>query len=294
MYHITALYKFVQITPARLEVLKDEIASFCEQQGIHGLFLLSLEGCNGTVAGTKDTIAAFKRYLTELPEFGGIIFKDSTAPFMPFRRFKLDLREEIVTLKRSDIFPGSGKNHHLSPAEWHAALQSGEEIVLLDTRNTYETEIGMFRGAVDPHIENFSDFPAFVEKQHYPKEKKILMYCTGGIRCEKALIYMQEQGYENVFQLEGGILNYLQQYPDGEWDGECFVFDHRVAVDNHLQPSNQYKLCPHCGNPAKEVITCMVCKNSAIICHHCVKAKPDRVTCSKNCAYHAEKQALKQ
>ena len=271
MYSITALYKFSPISPVRLEVLKGDILSFCELNEVKGLFLLSHEGCNATMSGLPEAIRKFKQFMNAIPEFEGIIFKDSSASFQPFRRLKLDI-------------PG-GRNNHIDPHAWHALLESDEDILVLDTRNKYETEIGMFEKAVDPKIENFSDFPQFVEEQKISKDKKILMYCTGGIRCEKALLYMQQEGFKNVFQLEGGILNYLQHFPNGKWNGECFVFDHRVALDSNLEPTKQYSLCPHCGNPAKEKISCAVCGDATIVCHHCL-AIETRDTCSKNCAHH--------
>lgn len=286
MFKVTALYKFTRIVAARLEVLTDEITSFCERRDILGLFLISNEGCNGTIAGNSAAIEDFQRWFSDIPEFRGVMFKDSLCDYQPFKRLKIDRREEIVTLKRTDIVPSSLNNNHLSPEVWDRVLKNEKDILLLDTRNTYETEIGMFRGAVDPQLENFSDFPDYIASQNIPKDKKILMYCTGGIRCEKALVYMQQEGYQNVFQLEGGILNYFKVFPDGgEYDGECFVFDHRVAVDAKLRPSETYKLCPHCGNPAKEQITCRECQSPAVVCQRCLEFT-DKIACSKNCSYH--------
>lgn len=290
MFLVTAFYKFCPIAAPRIGALKDEIASFCKQKEIRGLFLLSVEGCNATMSGSPDAISQFQQFLQSIPEFGIIPFKDSEAAAQPFRRLKIDVREEIVTLKRPDIIPPSGQNHHLSPREWHQMVTSNEDILLIDTRNEYETEIGTFRGAVDPKIKNFAEFPQYVQDAAIPKDKKILMYCTGGIRCEKALVFMQQEGFKNVFQLDGGILNYLKEFPEGEFAGECFVFDHRVAVDGHLQPTKKYRLCPHCGNPAKEDITCIECGAKAIVCHHCLDV-PEQRTCSKNCAYHAKLDA---
>ena len=283
---ITALYKFAKVSPERVPVIKQQIVDFCQANNIYGLLLLSCEGINGTISSCEDSIKLFKDFIQEVPEYGKIAFKDSTAPFIPFKRLKVDIREEIVTLNRPDIVPLNDNNHHLSPEEWHKVLTSQEDYVLIDTRNFYEYEIGKFKGAVDPNTLHFSEFPKFVESQNYPKDKKILMYCTGGIRCEKALVYMQQEGYQNVYQLEGGILNYIDKYKDkGQWEGECFIFDHRVALDGNLQPTKQYSLCPHCGNPGKEKISCVKCGTSAVICKHCQKT-PALNTCSKNCEHH--------
>jgi UPF0176 protein len=159
------------------------------------------------------------------------------------------------------------------------------EAVILDTRNDYEVEIGKFRGARDFALKEFSDFPRAVAESGIAKDAPVLMYCTGGIRCEKAILEMNAQGYKNVHQLDGGILNYLEKFPDQGFDGECFVFDYRVAVDQKLQPTQKYKLCPHCGQPADKPISCAKCGTEAVICRHCTGQSA--VTCSKNCAHHA-------
>jgi UPF0176 protein len=161
--------------------------------------------------------------------------------------------------------------------------------VIVDARNDYEYAIGKFKGAIDPSIKTFSEFPEFVKKGELPKDKKVMMYCTGGIRCEKALLEMEKQGYSDVYQLEGGILAYLQQFPEGNFEGECFVFDKRVAVDQHLQPSQTYHICPHCGNPGTLEVNCLACNKQAIVCYGCAKEERHK-TCSKNCAYIAEKK----
>lgn len=282
---ITALYKFTHVCEERVNVLYKEIIEFCEINKILGLILISTEGINGTIAGSKNSIDAFKKFSTSVPEYGEIIFKDSESEFTPFKRLKVEIRDEIVTLGRKDIVPINTSNHHLSPKEWHDVLVNEKDYVLIDTRNFYEYEIGRFKGAVDPKTDLFSEFPEFVKSQDYKPDQKILMYCTGGIRCEKALVYMQQEGFKNVYQLEGGILNYLSEYPNGEWEGECFIFDHRVALDKHLKASKQYSLCPHCGNPGKEVIKCLRCSESTVICSRC-QTKKELNTCSKNCSHH--------
>jgi len=285
MFHVVALYKFIRIDPVRVTALRNEICAFCEKQEICGLFLIGPEGCNATMAGASPAIEALLAFLQSLPELGPLTAKHSYCEFQPFHQLKVETRKEIVTLKRLDLFPEATQNNHLSPEEWHRIVTSGEDVLLLDTRNTYETEIGKFRGAVNPQIEQFSEFPDFVRNEGIPTEKKILMYCTGGIRCEKALLLMREAGYNNGFQLDGGILNYLEQYPEGEYEGECFVFDQRVAVDKRLRPSQQYRLCPHCGNPGKEPILCANCGGEGIVCSRCVTL-PQCQACSKNCAHH--------
>lgn len=215
-----------------------------------GLVLLAPEGINATVSGTERSIAAWKKRIREFDD--DILFKDSSADGLIFRRWSVKIKPEIVALKQPGIRP-QGVHHHLTPSEWNATLKS-PDVVVLDARNDYEVAIGKFRSAVNPHIRHFSDFPAYVRGAGIPKQKKVLLYCTGGIRCEKAALAMEAEGFGHVYQLQGGILAYLEQFPRKDFEGECFVFDHRVAVDQELQPSKLYQLCSHCGDPAKDVV----------------------------------------
>lgn len=292
MVKVVTFYKFRPIEADRLESLKVDLTKKAEQLNIKGLLLIGVEGCNATISGEEESLEVFKRQLKELPEIGELTFKESKAENHPFRRFKVDIREEIVTLKDTAAVPRSITNNHLPPREWQRVLESEPDVVLIDTRNSYETEIGIFEGAIDLNLKKFSDFPEKVKELQIPREKKVLMYCTGGIRCEKAILDMQKQGYENVFQLEGGILKYLEEYPHQKFSGECFVFDHRVSVDQSLQPSKRYKLCPHCGNPADVSVECVLCQKPAVVCKHCLSDDKDLRACSKNCAYHARVRKL--
>jgi UPF0176 protein len=209
------------------------------------------------------------------------VFQDSKAGAQVFKRWSVQMRSEIVNLQLPDAKPA--QDTHLTPEEWHAMLQ--EDVMVLDTRNTYETNVGTFKNAVDPKLKNFQEFPEYVRSAGIPKQKKVLMYCTGGIRCEKAIHAMRAQGYEHVYQLEGGILAYLKQFPNAAFEGECFVFDHRVAVDQELKPSARYALCPHCGDPGDKTVACVHCTKSCVICTTCA-AHEERQTCSKNCRHH--------
>ncbi|HSX25283.1 MAG TPA: rhodanese-like domain-containing protein, partial [Candidatus Andersenbacteria bacterium] len=164
--------------------------------------------------------------------------------------------------------------------QFHEMMQK-EDVIILDTRNAYETKIGTFQNAVDPKLDSFYQFPKFVEKSAIPKDKPVLMYCTSGIRCEKASEEMKHQGYQEVYQLDGGITNYLKEYPTGNWNGECFVFDHRVAVDSALQPSKRYALCPRCGNPGDVQTNCTICNAECKLCTECLQQAP--AACSKRC-----------
>ncbi|MEZ4752888.1 MAG: rhodanese-like domain-containing protein [Bdellovibrionota bacterium] len=285
-FHITAVYYFQAVAQEEIERRKQVLDCFGENPLFCGLILLAPEGFNGTVAGPAEDIKRFKETLIELAGSDQVVFKDSFSNFKPYKRYKVKIKDEIVTFDEQIKPKGAGQNtSHLSPAEWHKMIEE-EDVVLVDTRNKYETAVGMFKGAIDPKIDKFTEFKTYVETANLPKDKPVLMYCTGGIRCEKAVLDMQLRGYENVFQLEGGILKYLEEYPDGYWDGECFVFDHRVAVDRDLKPSEKYKLCPHCGDPGGVHLDCSHCSNKAVVCSGCLEKAEYNRTCSKNCKHH--------
>jgi UPF0176 protein len=290
---VSAFYKFVSVAHERLESVRAQLEQFATEHALKGLVVLGCEGINSTVAGSAETIAAFERLLPEIFLGAEFTFKHSTADRIPFARFKVDLRPEIVTIGDQSISSAESAGTYLTPTEWHQALEHDPDVVLVDTRNDYETDIGVFEGAIDPRIRKFSDFGTFVEQHGLPKDKKLFLYCTGGIRCEKAVPEVKRLGYDNVYQLEGGILKYLEEFPNGKFKGECFVFDHRVAVDQHLQPTQTYKLCPHCGNPSKDHLECALCGKDAPVCHRCAE-RDDLKTCSKNCAHHARLRQKRQ
>lgn len=243
--HITACYTFLPLEMEDMRALHQELSAFGSEREMKGLVLLAPEGLNATVCGNAHAMTEWKKRMRTLAP--DIAFKDSTAEWPVFRRWSLKLKREIVTLKQPNIRP-RGSHNHVSPETWQAMLHE-KDVVVLDARNQYEVRIGKFSGAVDPGIKTFSEFPDYVKRAALPKEKKILLYCTGGIRCEKAVLSMEAEGYTNVYQLEGGILAYLEKYPQKDFTGECFVFDERVAVDQQLQPSKTYTLCPTCGDP---------------------------------------------
>lgn len=287
---VCSFYKFAPLNAALVEELHGRLTQFAGQNDLYGLVLLACEGINATVAGTQGAIDLLKDLLALYTEFGSVEYKYSFTHKIPFRRFKVDLREEIVTSGDPELKPWLCPGNKLSPQEWQRVLDQEKDFVLIDTRNKYETELGLFKGALDPQTSNFGEFKEFAEGLKLSKQKKILIYCTGGIRCEKAAIELQQAGFEQVFQLEGGILKYLEQYPNSHFEGECFVFDHRVALDQELKPSQRFGLCPHCGNPAQQTIQCANCAESARVCRECSKL-PDKKTCSKNCAYHVRRLA---
>lgn len=282
---ITAFYAFVEIPKDDLDELSRAARLFCDDLGIRGLILLAHEGINGTIAGSPAAVARFKEFLFERLRLDEDSFKDSFAHKQPFNRMRVRIKPEIVDSGCPDNRPSGGSHKHVSPKQWHQLLSDNEECILLDTRNKYETKLGMFKGALDPNLETFDQFGKWIQECGLAKDKKILMYCTGGIRCEKAILQMEQAGFNDVNQLQGGILKYLEEYPQGHFNGECFVFDHRVAVDANLAPSRRYRLCPHCGDPGECNISCNNCSKAAVICADCA-AIDERVSCSKNCAYH--------
>jgi UPF0176 protein len=287
-HFVTTFYKFARLT--NLEEVQQILETKALELGIRGLVILGAEGINSTVAAaSQEALDLFKNWVREYLQAPDLLFKNSTAPSIPFRRFKVKIRDEIVTLGTPDLFPAEAQNRHLTPDQWNQVLKEETDFLLIDTRNWYETKIGTFKGAIDPKIEQFTEFPEWVDRQEYPKDKKMLIFCTGGIRCEKGILELQRRGYNNVFQLGGGILKYIEEKPNDQFEGECFVFDHRVAVDQTLQPSVKFKLCPHCGQPAEIKITCQRCDTETLICEDCSAVNWVKDTCTKNCAYQLER-----
>lgn len=279
-YSVTTYYKFLPLPKEGLEQIKKDLEGQAKAHDVMGLMLIAAEGINATIAGSEAGIESYKKFLEE--KFGELTFKDSASEFMPFKRFKVKIKDEIVQLRRTDIQP-TGNEPHLSSQEWDE-LMADEDAVTIDVRNWYETKIGSFKNAVDPKTWKFSQFPKWVEKSEIPKDKKIGIFCTGGIRCEKAAVAMREQGYENVYQLDGGILKYIEEKPNQNFEGDCFVFDHRVAVDQKLAPSEVNKRCPHCGNSGDQKAQCTLCEKSYHACADCQQKLPAEL-CSKDCKY---------
>jgi UPF0176 protein len=251
---VAALYHFARFD--RYEGFREPLQAFCDENGIKGTLLIAREGINGTVAGSDAAISGLLAYLRAQPEFARLEHKESRASKMPFLRMKVRPKKEIVTMGVEDIDPKRIVGTYVEPKDWNALISDPETIVI-DTRNDYETAIGIFKGAVDPQTKTFREFPDWVKNNPGLHNKpKIAMYCTGGIRCEKATAFMKEQGFDEVFHLKGGILKYLEEVPAEEslWEGACFVFDERVSVEHGLKEGN-HKLCHACRSPitAEEV-----------------------------------------
>lgn len=255
MYEVSSFYALTPLSPSEMESLLAQLQDWpLGDPPLRGLVLLAPDGLNATIAGTETTVAELENWFRE--RFRLSRCKRSRCPGPPFRRWKVVTRRETIAsgsiAKAAAAIETSG---HLSPAEWHNKLEH-EQVVVIDVRNDYEVNLGKFCGALDPKTTKFSEFVDFVAQLQLPKEQPILTYCTGGIRCEKAVPYLKAQGYHNVYQLEGGILNYLEHYPQGFFEGECFVFDDRVALDQNLQPTTRYLRCPDCGQPGPDTFPC--------------------------------------
>ena len=247
-YTVAALYHFTRL--ADYEALRAPLQDMCDLLAIKGTILLAREGINGTVAGSDTAITELMNYLKADPRLAGLDYKLSLAEDCPFYRMKVRLKKEIVTLGVDGIDPTETVGTYFDPQDWNALI-SDPDVVLIDTRNDYEVEIGTFEGAINPQTETFREFPAWVEaNKDKLKKPKVAMFCTGGIRCEKASAYMLKNGYEDVYHLKGGILKYLETQPkdDSMWDGACFVFDQRVAVEHGLAES-EYDQCYACRYP---------------------------------------------
>lgn len=250
---VAALYRFAAFAdPASM---REPLFAKCEELGIKGTLLLAREGLNGTIAGTDNAIGAIIDHLRALPDCADLEVKYSYAAKMPFIRLKVRVKQEIVTMGEPDIDPRASVGRYVSPEDWNALIADPDTVVI-DTRNDYETAIGTFEGAVDPHTASFRDFPAWFREHRedlLEGRKKVAMFCTGGIRCEKSTSFLRAEGVEEVYHLKGGILKYLETVPEEEsrWQGECFVFDERVAVGHGLKQGD-YTLCRACRMPLDE------------------------------------------
>lgn len=272
---VCAMYKFVALD--NYKELQAPLLKAMTDNEVRGTLLLAQEGINGTVAGSQAGIDAVLAWLEQDPRLAGIVHKESYDPEMPFYRTKVKLKKEIVTMGVEGIDPLNVVGTYVKPQDWNALI-SDPDVVLVDTRNDYEVQIGTFKNAVNPDTETFREFPAYVEKNMDPaKQKKVAMFCTGGIRCEKSTAYMKEQGFEEVYHLEGGILKYLEEVKQEEslWEGECFVFDNRVSVDHDLN-KGQYDQCHACRLPITEEDKLSEKYQKGVSCAHCFDKQTEK------------------
>ena len=269
MFTVAALYQFT--TFADPEVLRGPILKTCQTNGVRGTLLLAREGINGTIAGERAGIDAVLAHLKGLPGCAGLEWKESPAETMPFARLKVRIKREIVTMGQPDIDPRQRVGAYVAPDDWNALI-SAEDVVVIDTRNDYEVEIGTFEGAVNPKIDSFREFPEWWRANARTYEgKRVAMFCTGGIRCEKSTNFLLGEGVKDVFHLKGGILKYLEDVPEDKslWQGACFVFDQRVSVTYGLA-AGDHGMCHACRRPLFPADRDLPEYEEGVSCHHCL------------------------
>ncbi|MGB1091739.1 MAG: rhodanese-related sulfurtransferase, partial [Oceanobacter sp.] len=266
---VCALYKFVTLED--YQDIQPRLLERLLELDIKGTLLLAKEGINGTVSGSRDSIDAMLAYLQADPRLADLGYKESYTEEQPFYRTRVKLKKEIVTMGVEGIDPRQVVGTYVEPKDWNALI-SDPDVLLVDTRNDYEVNVGTFKGALDPETKTFREFPQYVQDNLDPaKHKKVAMFCTGGIRCEKSTAYMKEQGFDEVYHLQGGILKYLEEVPAEEslWEGECFVFDNRVTV-NHQLEKGEYDQCHACRRPIVEADKQRPEYESGVSCHQCI------------------------
>jgi len=265
---VCALYKFVNLPD--YQQLRQPLFDVMENNQIRGTLLLAKEGINGTVAGTRAAIDTLLNWLKQKPGLAEIDHKESYTDKPPFNRAKVKLKNEIVTMGVEGIDPKQVVGTYIAPKDWNSII-SDPEVVLIDTRNDYEYQVGTFKNAINPNTVSFREFPQYVKENLNPeRHKKVAMFCTGGIRCEKSTAFLKEQGFEEVYHLKGGILKYLEEVPEQEtlWQGECFVFDERVTV-NHALEKGHYDQCHACRMPITEADKASAQYEIGVSCPHC-------------------------
>jgi UPF0176 protein len=271
---VCALYKFVILED--FETIRPLLLNVMLENEVRGTLLLAREGINGTIAGSRQSVNNILNWLKEDERFSDIVTKESFDTEIPFNRTKVKLKKEIVTMGVENIDPKKIVGTYVKPQDWNKLI-SDPDVLLVDTRNDYEVKIGTFKNALNPETETFREFPGYVEKNlDSNKHKKVAMFCTGGIRCEKSTAFLKEKGFEEVYHLEGGILKYLEEVPEENtlWEGECFVFDNRVAV-NHKLEKGQYDQCNACRMPVTETEKQSEHFIEGVSCPHCYEKKTD-------------------
>ena len=274
MLTVAALYHFTRF--AEPEGLRAGLVAVCAANGVKGSLLLAREGINGTIAGTGAATHTVLAHIRALPGCAGVVWTESSAATMPFGRMKVRIKREIVTMGQPDVDPLAAVGHYVAPQDWNALI-SAPDVAVIDTRNHYEVQIGTFQGAVDPGTHAFRGFPVWwqANKDRF-QGKRIAMFCTGGIRCEKSTNYLLGQGVADVFHLQGGILKYLEDVPpeDSLWQGECFVFDARVSVGHGLTPGD-FTACRACRRPVSDAGRASPLFEQGVRCPHCADIYSD-------------------
>ena len=272
---VCALYHFVSLD--NIESLQKPLLEAMDSHGVKGTLLLASEGINGTISGTREGIDHVLSWIRKDPRLANVDCKESCDDELPFNRTRVKLKKEIVTMGVEAIDPNHIVGTYVKPEDWNALI-SDPDVLLVDTRNDYEVSIGTFKNAINPETEVFREFPQYVSSHLNPgKHKKIAMFCTGGIRCEKSTAYLKTQGFEEVYHLQGGILKYLEKVPEQEslWEGECFVFDNRVSV-NHQLEKGRYDQCHACRMPITEEDKQHKQYQQGVSCHQCYAATSEQ------------------
>ena len=272
MFVVAALYHFTRFEAP--DTMRVALENLCRENGLRGTILLAREGINGTVAGDRPAIDTLLEHIRALPGCDGLEVKESYAHKMPFRRMRVRLKREIVTKGQPDVDPTRSVGRYVDAANWNELI-AAQDVAVIDTRNSYEVAIGSFAGAENPQTDSFRDFPAWWSANRDRFEgKRIAMFCTGGIRCEKSTNYLLGQGVEEVFHLKGGILKYLEEVPaeNSSWKGECFVFDERVSVGHGLRPG-PHTLCRACRYPLAAEDLLRSEYEEGVACHHCIATR---------------------
>ncbi|NJN85769.1 MAG: rhodanese-related sulfurtransferase [Leptolyngbyaceae cyanobacterium SL_7_1] len=270
-FTVATFYKFIPLPDAA--ELRGAIEQICQQENIKGTILLASEGINGTIAGSATAIEQVLTFLRGDSRLADLEYKRSLTDTLPFNRLKVKLKPEIVTMGIPQVSPIDRVGTPVDPSDWNALI-SDPNVLVIDTRKPAEIKVGTFKGAHNPRINSFRDFPDYVRQLDPAKHSKIAMFCTGGIRCEKASAYMLNQGFQEVYQLKGGILKYLEEIPPEQslWQGECFVFDQRVALDHQLE-SGTHRLCNACGHPLSESDRQSPLYQAGVGCPFCADAR---------------------
>ena len=279
-HQVAAFYRFSTLNPAALPALRDELQGLASGIAVRGTILLAGEGLNGTISGPEAGVQRVLQRLRQLEGMEPLEAKLSWADQQAFARLKVRIKREIVTMGCPTVRPAEAVGTYVPPAQWDALISDPDTLVV-DTRNSYEVAVGSFKGAIDPGTESFRAFPQWVEQELRPlvqerQPKAIALFCTGGIRCEKATAYLLQQGFEGVHHLQGGILRYLEEIPEerSSWQGECFVFDQRVTVNHRLEPGS-HSLCYACGLPLAPEQLAHPAYREGVSCHHCIERFSD-------------------
>ena len=271
---VAALYHFTKFSDYKK--LQDPLRKICNSEGIKGSLLIAYEGINGTISGSRSGIDAVLKHIRSMPGCSNLEHKESFASEIPFKRMKVKLKKEIVTMGQPHIDPTLNVGNYIEPSDWNNLI-SQDDVIVIDTRNDYEVAIGSFDGAIDPETKSFGEFPEWWEENRSKyQDKRVAMFCTGGIRCEKSTNFLLNEGVKDVYHLKGGILKYLEEVPEknSKWNGECFVFDSRVSVKHGLE-EGIYNLCYACRMPLAPDDFKKAEFEKGVSCHLCIDSNDD-------------------